>query len=143
MEIITDSATVRGWLESVISDSHRIRSHGIGEMLIKRRLGMVEELRCEYDLNISVKLVPSSANKADILTRVPKEWLADSRMICSVAVSNESKESTIKRVHSEHHFGASKTLHLAKLRNVEISRDDDQSVVDQCDRCRSIDPAPI
>ena len=71
VEVITDSATVRGWLESVFSSSHKARVHGIAEMLVKRRMGILWELVSEFGLNPRVTLVPSSQNKADVLTRVP------------------------------------------------------------------------
>ena len=44
MEIMTDSATVYGWIGSVVQDRHCPRVSGIGEMLVKRWLGMVAEL---------------------------------------------------------------------------------------------------
>ena len=75
LEVMTDSATVKSWLESVFSSSHRARAHGITEMLVRRRLNLLADLVSEYGLSPTVTLIPSSQNKADILTRVPRQWL--------------------------------------------------------------------
>ena len=66
ISIMTDSATVHGWMHSVLTGSHRVRSHGLAEMLIKHQLLMVAELIDAYDLTLTVELVPSAANKANI-----------------------------------------------------------------------------
>lgn len=75
LEIRTDSATVRGWVASVISNQKRIRTKGVAEMLVKRRLGILRELATEFGLTLQVVFVPSEKNKADVLTRVKKPWL--------------------------------------------------------------------
>ena len=75
VEVVTDSATVHGWLNAVSFDSHRIWTHGMNEMLIKRRLSVAKELCLEYNMVVSVRLVPSQKNKADQLTRVKQKWL--------------------------------------------------------------------
>ena len=54
VEVVTDSATVRGWMSSVLTGSHRVRTHGLAEMLIKRRLALVAELIQAYGLSVTV-----------------------------------------------------------------------------------------
>ena len=76
VELCTDSATVHGWLRSVVHDTHRPRTRGLSEMVIKRRLAVVGELLVEYGVTVSVVKVSSEANKADELTRVPRQWLS-------------------------------------------------------------------
>ncbi|XP_065683354.1 uncharacterized protein LOC136096124 [Hydra vulgaris] len=71
--IFTD--LVHGWLKSVLTESHRVRSNGLSKMLIKRRLSLLRDLIKEYSTNSIMKWVPSSKNKADVLTRVSKKWL--------------------------------------------------------------------
>ena len=75
MCVVTDSATVYGWVKSIISNSKRPKVCGLGEMLIRRRLGMIAELIELYELDVQLKLVKSEYNLADKLTRVPKRWL--------------------------------------------------------------------
>ena len=71
----TDSSTVRNWLSSTLTGRNRVRTHGPSEMLIRRRLQILEELREAFGLDLTVDLVPSEKNKADELTRVKKVWL--------------------------------------------------------------------
>ena len=75
VEIRTDSATVESWIKSEVSGDKRIRTKGAAEMLIKRQLGALGNLIKEFGLKITVTLVPSQKNKADMLTRVKKAWL--------------------------------------------------------------------
>jgi transposase InsO family protein/ribonuclease HI len=141
VEVVTDSATVRGWMSSVLTGSHRVRSHGLAEMLIKRRLALVAELIQAYGLSVSVKLVPSEDNKADILTRVPRAWLQelkrDDLLVCSAA------ELSLEELHRQHHFGVQRTLHLARQVNSNVTREEVERVVKACGPCNSIDPTPM
>ena len=72
INIKTDSATVYGWLNSSLYSTHTIKTKGMNEMLVKRRLGVLRDLCSEYKLTLSVQWVCSDKNKADYLTRVPK-----------------------------------------------------------------------
>ena len=149
MELVTDSATVAGWVGSVIRDAKRPKVSGLGEMLVKRRLGMLSELISGYELTLSISLVPSSQNKADVLTRVPKRWLKGVReeeVAC--AGVGEPHDSSIKaaviRSHGRHHMGTKRTFFLAKK---ELGNGVTQAVVEDvvrgCDPCQKIDPAPV
>ncbi|XP_076031925.1 uncharacterized protein LOC143019828 [Oratosquilla oratoria] len=44
IEIRTDSATVAGWMNSVLTAEKRVRTKGAAEILVKRRLGILREL---------------------------------------------------------------------------------------------------
>ena len=72
LQIMTDSTTVFGWLKCIIQNRKRVKTKGVAEMLLKRRLGVIKQLSVEYGTEITVEWVPSSKNKADILTRVRK-----------------------------------------------------------------------
>ena len=143
LHVITDSATVIGWMKSVLTSSHRVRSHGLAEMLIKRRLSIVAELVAAYSLSVSVELVASALNKADALTRVPQAWLR------SLTSGEQSKGdcvalvSSLEHQHQQHHFGVERTLHLAPQVNPRTTRQEVEQVVRRCERCTSIDPAPV
>ena len=75
MLLVTDSATVYGWVRLMISEERAVKTKGAAEMLVKRRLGMLKSLIEELDLKLEVKLVASGQNKADSLTRVKARWL--------------------------------------------------------------------
>lgn len=141
IELLTDSATVFGWLNSVFFDSHKVKTKGMSEMLIKRRLAVAKELCTEYGLQVTVQWVKSAQNKADVLTRVPRRWLEIDR-------SEDGKDdvcfvSVVRRVHDQHHLGIDRTLFLARLENPDISRQEVADVVGACHQCKSIDPAPV
>lgn len=138
--VMTDSATVHSWLLSVLTDSHRVKTHGMAEMLVRRRLSVVKMLTIEYGLNLRVEWVPSSSNKADSLTRVQQNWLtSDQSNVCVVGVCLES----LRESHNQHHFGVDRTWYLAKQKMPGVKRADVVKVVDSCQQCRSIDPAPV
>ena len=48
VEVMTDSATVLGWLNSVLVEDCRVKMTGMSEMLVRRRLAVVEETAKEY-----------------------------------------------------------------------------------------------
>ena len=75
MDIVTDSRTVWQWVSDALSGRARLRSKAASEMLIRRRLSTLKALKDEYGLSIRIRCVPSAANKADALTRVPGKWL--------------------------------------------------------------------
>jgi hypothetical protein len=141
INVMTDSATVCGWMSSVLTRSHRVKSHGLAEMLIKRRLSMIAELVQTYDLTLTVELVPSASNKADILTRVPQAWLRDIKhsetQVCATA------RFSLEKQHQQHHFGVERTLQLARQVDETVSRNAVEHVVKECETCSSIDPAPV
>ncbi|XP_067936711.1 uncharacterized protein [Watersipora subatra] len=90
-----------------------------------------------------IKLVPSSENKLDVLTRVPKKWLQV--VACSgVVPSNTDEIEDVKNVHQYHYFGVSQTLYLAQKRlGRTIKKDIAEQVVKTCHMCKSVDPHPI
>ena len=77
MDLVTDSRTVWQWVSDTLSGRARLRSKAASEMLIRRRLSTLKALKDEYGLNVHIRYVPSAANKADPLTRVPGKWLRE------------------------------------------------------------------
>ena len=53
-----------------------MRTKRAAEIIIKQRLGNLQELVQEYRLHLQVNFVPPMKNKADILIRVKKSWLS-------------------------------------------------------------------
>ena len=143
IEIKTDSATVGAWLKTVVSEEKRVHTKGAAEMIIKRRLGNLKELISEFGLNITVQLVSSEKNKADVLTRVKKGWLTkgDVEQVAQVQLC-AGANIDLPELHSNHHMGVDRTLYLARQINPQVSRESVKRVVRECSRCQSIDPAP-
>lgn len=142
VDVRTDSATVLGWLKSVVTEEKRVRTKGASEMIVKRRLGILRELKDVYGLKLCVVFVPSEKNKADALTRVKKAWLGvpaetkEAAMVCCVGAPS------VKELHQMHHMGVDRTLFVARKVDPAVTRDNVRQVVRLCDRCQSIDPAP-
>ena len=129
--LVTDSATVHSWLHASLTGSQRVKVSGAAEMLVRRRLVMVEELCKEYGLDITVLLVKSEANKADLLTRVPKPWLRA-----------EQPRVPLVELHARHHFGVRRSLHFARQVDASVTRAEVEAVVRACPDCASVDPTP-
>ena len=143
VEIVTDSATVFGWLQSALYDTHMVRTRGLSEILVKRRLSLVRDVCKECGIRASVSWIQSSKNKADVLTRVSKKWLQmhkTSPELCCVA---ESQENVVRDIHTKHHLGVDRTLYLSRMKHPSLSRDLVSKVVSTCVPCCSIDPAPV
>jgi len=140
--VVTDSATVYAWVQSIISNSKRPKVNGLGEMLIRRRLAMVAELIELYDLEVRVRLVKSEENLADALTRVPRSWLQT--QVCAVGCASNYSIPAIRDLHDTNHLGSEKTLHLAKCKwGDAVVKEDIAKVVRECHVCRQVDPAPV
>lgn len=146
--IMTDSATVKGWITSILTGDRRVKTHGIAEMIVRRRLSIVQDLVAEYGLEVTIELIPSEKNKADALTRVSKRWIERTKATeyClhgSDEAGDESLEQ-IKEVHERHHFGVNRTLFAARKAGLlHISKEDVGRVIRQCEACQTIDPSPV
>ncbi len=145
LTVMTDSSTVAGWLKAVLDNAHRIRTHALSEMLIRRRLDLLRELVRQEGMEITVEKVRSSDNKADSLTRVPKRWLGanascDAAALVGAAVNDVTE--AIRRIHDIHHLGVDRTWELARIRlGEQISKRMVRRVVNGCRRCKQVDPA--
>ena len=141
IHIMTDSVTVYGWMNAKLTEERRVQTKGAAEMIVKRRLGILRNLIDEFDLKISITRVPSEKNKADMLTRVARDWLKtedypNDAIVCAGAVD-------LVEVHNMHHVGVERTLFLARKLDPTVTRQSVREVVSRCQRCQSIDPAPV
>lgn len=144
MRVMTDSATVFGWVNSVIHDSKRPKVNGLGEMLTRRRLSMISELISLYELSVEIVLVRSEENIADALTRVPKRWLKPPVAVLSVGCVSSYSIEAIRDLHDTHHLGVERTFYLSRLKWGDATmKEDVERVVRECQVCRRIDPAPV
>ena len=137
--IVTDSVVVHGWLASLKTRKSRIKVTGMSEILVRRRLAMIDSILNESEIDWECDWVRSELNKADVLTRVPRKWTE--RKCC--IVQQERKLNEARKSHERHHFGIEKSCLIAEKEGIEVSKKDMESVVRNCQRCSSIDPAPI
>ena len=146
LDLRTDSVSVHHWISDALSGRARLRTKAQSELLIRRRVGVVQQLVEELSLTVSVTLVRSCENRADALTRVPRKWLRDNVAAAAVVPAGDRPlRAAISDVHEgAGHPGVRKTLYFAR-RNVsrDVTRADVQTVVSQCDVCQSINPAPV
>jgi hypothetical protein len=144
MKVMTDSATVYGWVKSVIKDSKRPKVGGLGELLTRRRLSMIAELIELYDLHVEVVLVKSEANLADALTRVPKKWLKPLAQVVSVGCVGGYSIEAVRDLHDTNHLGVERTFYLSRCKwGDAVQKDDVIQAVKECQVCRRVDPAPV
>ena len=142
IELITDSATVSGWINLALTEDRRIKTKGAAEIIVKRRLCVLKNLIGELGLEITVKCVASQANKADVLTRVKKQWIENERAemgeneFCAGGIE-------LKEGHDVHHMGVERTLFLARKIDPTVTREEAKKVVQSCEQCQSINPAPV
>ena len=140
----TDSTTVSGWLRSAFSDTHNVHTHALSELLIRRRLDILRQLRIQEDLKVEVQLVRSEENISDKLTRVPKGWLNSKEISACPAriVNDQSMDTAIMEMHRQHHLGVQRTYSLAKLKFGDgITKDRVATLLSDCDECSRICPA--
>ncbi|XP_076049728.1 uncharacterized protein LOC143030464 [Oratosquilla oratoria] len=125
IEIRTDSATVAGWMNSVLTAEKRVRTKGAAEVFVKRRLGILRKLIDEFGKKIRVSEMLSGMNKADALTKVKKSWQkVKEEHDMSAAGSLRAKE-----LHGTHHLGVDRSLFLARKVDPNISREEVQWAV--------------
>ena len=148
-DLMTDSSTVFRWMTNAMRGYGPIMSHGMSELLVKRRISTIKKTIEEEQLQVKFKLIGSAENKADRLTRVPSDWLTvvkEPMSIIAVAIEGEQESTDIlKKLHEIHHFGVKRMKFLArKLWGPErVTESQIQAVVKGCSRCTSIDPAPM
>lgn len=150
----TDSSTVYRWLRAVINKTHNVKTRALSERLIRRRLDTLREIIDLEQVDIEPFLVPSAANLADCLTRVPQTWLQIEKDLQTIAeisqVAGGSAQidhsdtiyADVKAIHDRCHFGVDRTLNLARERFGEhrISKKIVKKIVSRCDQCAKIDP---
>ena len=142
----TDSVTVQRWLTDALTGRARLRTKAQSEMLVRRRVAVFKQLSSEYDLVVTVELVPSAANRADELTRVPKEWIrtGSEQATGVVAAVRTARPEDIMAVHeSVGHQGVRRTWWYARRElGKSVTKSAVRQIVRSCQVCASIDPAP-
>jgi len=137
MLIKTDSKIVFHWLTNYLHSVSKVKTDGISEVLVKRRLGCVKDIIDEFELNVDVEHVPSERNIADSLTRVNKKLTK----LCCVSMGGDIE--SVQKEHESHHLGVDRTYYLVKRNNPFIRKEVVERVVKNCSICKSIDPTQI
>ncbi|XP_043223552.1 uncharacterized protein LOC122382380 [Amphibalanus amphitrite] len=161
IDLRTDSATVHRWISDALSGRARLRTKAHGELLIRRRIEIIRQLVDELQLSVTIGLVRSADNPADGLTRVPKQWLQSARDTdparrvvaagdresggSAVSTSSETDRARARRIHeTTGHQGIRRTLwYVRRELGPAARRSMVREIVQQCDICQSIDPAPV
>lgn len=135
----TDSRTCAGWLRAIVDKQGKIHTRGMAEMLVRRRLAVLRELIDQYKLAITVRLVASEKNCADVLTRIDRTWVknVDEGVVCAVGQEVDLK---VRESHDRHHFGVDKTLELMDPK-IAVSRASVDEAISSCVPCQSVDPS--
>lgn len=122
-------------------DRSRLRTHGIVESMIQRRLCLLPNIIGEHAVQITPVLVKSLNDKAVRLTRVPQLSLKES-VYCLSATSEAQGIKLIKRVHGKIYCGFDKTSLLVNISypDVRFTEEVVHSVVYACMIYKSIDP---
>ena len=145
IKVFTDSQTVYHWVSETLSGRTKIKSSSASEMLIHRRLGIVEKLVEEFQLSVTVSYVRSESNKADVLTRVPSKWLKPRPEHIAGAAYEQTADIkvAVKNIHESFgHPGIKRTQYFAAKNVPHLSKKVTREVVSDCQVCKSIDPAP-
>ncbi|XP_065181850.1 uncharacterized protein LOC135812405 [Sycon ciliatum] len=61
----TDSKTVHSWLVSMLQDVERVKVGGLHELLVRRRVQIIQEIVKVAGMEVIVACVPSAENRAD------------------------------------------------------------------------------
>lgn len=149
LHLKTDSQTVLTWVSDSLSGKARLKTKAASEMLIRRRLGLLKDLVREYELQVDISFVPSGANPADRLTRVPQRWLKPEQLqgqtiggTCGAADKKEC--SAVDDIHRlTGHQGVDRTRYFVRKLIPEVTAAEVRAVVSNCQECQSIDPAPV
>ena len=126
-----DSATVHGWLRSIITRSHCVKTAGVAETLVKRWLALIGELCDEYGLDITIELVKSAVNKGRC-----------SDLSSANLTKRRAPDFECGELRKCHHFGVCKTLYLAQQVDPKVTHDQVGSVDRAYQECVFIDSAP-
>ena len=65
-----------GWLQQSLSNVRRLKVGGLQEVLVRRRVQIIEDIVATTGLQVNLIWEATSDNLADELTRVPSSWLA-------------------------------------------------------------------
>lgn len=133
-----DNKSVVSWVNDVITSKSRLNTSAFSELLIRRRLSIIKEICDDFNIMIKIEFVASSLNKADEMTRIPK---ALTKNVCCVATTSEIER--LDNLHKKCHLGAKRMKFLCGIENIQVTDKDITNMIAKCQKCQSIDPAPV
>ncbi|XP_047142030.1 uncharacterized protein LOC101238313 [Hydra vulgaris] len=135
LTIYSDSKSTVGWLNAVLKEKYRVKTRGVSQLLVQRRLNTIKEVAKGFQ--IVAQWIPSEINLANRLSRIPQKWC---RTVCAVELP---EQKDIWKIHSIGHFGVDRTLQLCLRNNHYVSRKEVSVVIANCNQCNSIDPYSV
>ncbi|XP_065654937.1 uncharacterized protein LOC136081540 [Hydra vulgaris] len=135
LTVYSDSKGTVGWLNAVLKEKYRVKTRGISQLLVQRRLNTIKEIA--KGIRIIVQWIPSELNLADRLSRIPQKWC---RRVCATGII---QQKDIWKVHSIGHLDVDRTLQLCLRNNQNASRKEVSAVIASCNQCNSIDPYSV
>ena len=145
----TDSVCIYHWLTDALTGRARVRTKAASEMLVGRRLTIIQQLIREYSLQVDVTFVASEQNLVDGLTWVSKKWLefirhkSDSSPLMCTALSVQLTLEWIRTIHWQcGHPGIRRMTHFCHRICPSTTKAIVRSIIQTCEDCQSIDPAP-
>ena len=71
MHLFMHSACVHEWILDTLTRKAGVHTKALSEILIRRRLSIMEKLVNEYNFYVGIELIKSNQNRADKLVREP------------------------------------------------------------------------
>jgi len=127
--ICTDSRVVFGWLKILLNRDKKIAIMGLSEMLIRRRLSLIDSVLKEYNLTWQCKWVSSDNNLADKMTRVKQSWLRIEKVCFLDGEMRYINMDQVRFNHEKHHGGIKRTMHLIERSGLHARERDVRDVV--------------
>ena len=144
-----DSVCIYHWLTDVLMGRASVRTKAASEMLVRRRLMILQQPICEYGLQVDVTFVALKLNLVDELTRVPKKWLelirhrSDSSHLMCAALMVQLTPEWIWTIHWQcGHLGIRRTTSFCHRICPSTTKALVRSIIQTCEDCQLIDPAP-
>ncbi|XP_065657970.1 uncharacterized protein LOC136082493 [Hydra vulgaris] len=131
--VFTDSVTVFHWVSDALTGKSRLRSKATGEMLIRRRLSVLQQLIEEY--NVSVESVGIVVGIVVWNSRSYEGYFRYTPIRYTESISDIHQRTG--------HFGVNRTLNFVRKAIPTATENDVRNVIKSCEPCQSIDPAPI
>ena len=123
IRLVTDSKTVAAWLHDVLKNVRRVKTSGLYDVLIQRRLQILSDLVITTGITVSIELVPSQKNAADVLTLVPD--------VCVKYWKRVRDSASVVAAVSSQPAGIVGPIMLRDIQTVQLTDDQIQAVIRQ------------
>ena len=135
------------WLTDALMGRAQVRTKAASEILVQRRLMILQQLIHEYVLQVDVTFIALEQNLADELTQVPKRWLdlikhrSNSSLLICTALTVQLTPEQIRAIHQQcGHSGIRCTTYFCHRICSSTTKAIVRSIVQTCKECQSIGP---